>query len=620
MAVYGDDYSMAMLRSDLLGGLGGSIGGEAIDKMLGPVAKGLTERLGAKASQELIAIAKTAGSMEGGAWAQGQSGDLTIQNLIKTHLMGKAAGAITEATGSATGLTPKPGAHAVPTPEEHTAPQTTESTPQEGHPGATGSEEPRRTPVVAEQGGAAAGGREPTPAERLPSGAHDEEPGQTSSPAATEITTTDEGRPGVRSPGSEEEQTLVDWEPDVVHELPSGSAIMFDTPAEGRQLYSQSIREDSYREVAIYRNAQTGEVVVGQGSAGEVALDLQVLHESLPGPPGTWELEAHYHPINEQSGGVTPQAQRLPSSTNGDFSVLEWESQRAGNTPRTSRIDIITEGDRRNYTEFSYDPGAERPYKIDYPHPETGERTQREFKSREAYEEWYSNEFDGARADIEARPSTTAGGAAPAARSPGADEGGSGGNRDEGPRGTTAAETTEESELRAPNDDRTMDDFDPFAEEPTRIDANPAESATRSQLREEIRRLAQGEGITLPGPGGEIERSDRGVDSAMQTLRNPAATPEDQYAAIRVLAERVVAEYRAAHMSLEGEPGEPLRLTSDDLRAMCMAGRDISAEAMISLVGVSPHTVTIERVQAAHLGFKSQHAFTVVTLADGRKS
>ena len=219
----------------------------------------------------------------------------------------------------------------------------------------------------------------------------------------------------------------------MVHELPAGSAIMFDTPAEGRKLYSQSIREDSQREVAIYRNTRTGEVVVGQGSAGEVALDLQVMHESLPGPPGTWELEAHYHPINEQSGGVTPPAQRLPSSTNGDFSVLEWESQRAGNQRRTSRIDIITEGDRRNYTEFSYDPNTEYPYTIDYPHPETGARTFRPFKSREAYEEWYSNEFDGARADIEPRSSaSTPGGAAPGVRAPGADEGGSGGNRGEG--------------------------------------------------------------------------------------------------------------------------------------------------------------------------------------------
>ncbi|HEY7909922.1 MAG TPA: DUF4157 domain-containing protein, partial [Thermomicrobiales bacterium] len=499
LVVYGDDYSVAMLKADLLGGLGGSLGGEAIDKMLGPVAKGMAERLGPKASTEIIALAKTAGSIEGGAWAQGSAGDLSLQNIVKTHLMGKAAGAITEATGSVTGLTPKPGAQAVTAPEEHTTPQTTEPAPQESRPSGAGSDESRRTPSVS-AGQDAAGSRGPTTPERLPSGAHDEESSHTASHATTETTTTDEGRPGVRSPVGEEEQTLVDWEPDVVHELPAGSAILFDTPAEGRKLYNQSVREDSQREVAIYRNTRTGEVVVGQGSGSQVALDLQVIHESLPGPPGTWELEAHYHPINEQTG-VTPAPQRLPSSTNGDFSVLEWESQRAGNQPRTSRIDIITEGDRRNYTEFSYDPNADRPYKIDYPDPVNGERTQVEFKTREAYEEWYSDAFPGYRADIEASsPASTTGGAAPTVSTPGADEGGSRG---------------------ASGNEQTPGDFAPFTEEPTRVDANPAESATLSQLREEIRRLVQGEGITVPGPGGGIERSDSEVDLARQTLRDP---------------------------------------------------------------------------------------------------
>ena len=226
-----------------------------------------------------------------------------------------------------------------------------------------------------------------------------------------------------------------------------------------------------------------------------------------------------------------------------------------------------------------------------------GERTQVEFKTREAYEEWYSDAFPGYRADIEASsPASTTGGAAPTASTPGADEGGSRG---------------------ASGNEQRPGDFDPFTEEPTRVDANPTESATLSQLREEIRRLVQGEGITVPGPGGGIERSDSEVDLARQTLRDPKATPEDQRAAMRVLAECAVAEYRASHMSLEGEPGEPLKLTAEDLRSMCMAGRDITAEAIIALVGISPHTVQMERMQAAHLGFKSQHAFTVMTLADG---
>jgi hypothetical protein len=57
---------------------------------------------------------------------------------------------------------------------------------------------------------------------------------------------------------------------------------------------------------------------------------------------------------------------------------------------------------------------------------------------------------------------------------------------------------------------------------------------------------------------------------------------------------------------------------------MCVGGRDISAEAVIALLGNSPHEIRIERMQAQHLGFDSgssrpQHAFIVVTLADGTR-
>jgi hypothetical protein len=602
IAVYGDDYSLAMLKADLLSGLGGSIGGEAVEKMLGPVAKGLAARLGPKVSAEIIGLAKTAGSMEGGAWAQGMSGDLTVTSFIKTHLMGKAAGEITKATGSVTGLTPKSGAQAATAPEEHT-------TPQERRPGGAGSDEARRTSptttgqdtAIGSGAGPSAGRREPTTPERLPSGPRDEEPGQTSSPAATKTATTDEGRPGVRSPGSEEEQTLVNWEPDVVHELPSGSAIMFDTPAEGRQLYSKSIREDSQREVAIYRNTRTGEVVVGQGSEGEVALDLQVMHESLPGPPGTWELEAHYHPIDAQTR-VTPPAQRLPSSTNGDFSALEWESQRSGNQPRTSRIDIITEGDRRNYTEFSYDPTAERPYKIDYPHPETGERTQVEFKSREAYEEWYQNQFDDARADIDA-PSSGADGdnSAPSAHAPGKEGEGSG--FDDEPTGVNATPVGEESLPHDIPDDELLE---------------------RADLYGENIGLVQGEGVApMPMSAEELATSNARVQAAQDVLQDRHATPERLREAIQSLFERAVAEYRASFIlgGLEGglEPGETRQLTSADLTDMCGGGRDITAEAIIEMIGNSPHKITIERIQAANLGFGAQHGFTILTLPDGTK-
>ena len=88
-AVRGSDYSLAMLKEDLLGGLGGSLGSAAVGKMLGPVAKGLAERLGPKCSPEILAFAKTvghetmglattAGNIEGAALIQGQEGDLAL--------------------------------------------------------------------------------------------------------------------------------------------------------------------------------------------------------------------------------------------------------------------------------------------------------------------------------------------------------------------------------------------------------------------------------------------------------------------------------------------------------------------------------------------------------------
>ena len=38
--------------------------------------------------------------------------------------------------------------------------------------------------------------------------------------------------------------------------------------------------------------------------------------------------------------------------------------------------------------------------------------------------------------------------------------------------------------------------------------------------------------------------------------------------------------------------------TGRDLRGMFGAGRDVSAEAIIALIGASPHEIRIERVQA----------------------
>ena len=143
LMVHGPDYSLAMLKADLLGGLGGQLGSDAVGKMLGPVAKGLAQRLGPKCSAEIISFAKGIGNIEGGAWAQGMEGDLSLQNIVQTHLMGKGSEVITQGVSSVTGQAPKPpatalgGGEPVP-PAAETAPPTAETAPAEQR-GKTGS-------------------------------------------------------------------------------------------------------------------------------------------------------------------------------------------------------------------------------------------------------------------------------------------------------------------------------------------------------------------------------------------------------------------------------------------------------------------------------------------------
>ena len=92
LAVYGSDYSLAMLKADLLGGMGGSIG----PAMIGPYAKALTAKLGPKLSAEIVQFAETVAGIETGAWAQGESGDLSPDALIKAAAMGKVSTAATK--------------------------------------------------------------------------------------------------------------------------------------------------------------------------------------------------------------------------------------------------------------------------------------------------------------------------------------------------------------------------------------------------------------------------------------------------------------------------------------------------------------------------------------------
>jgi hypothetical protein len=110
--VYGSDYSVEMLKRDLAMGYTGALGGKVAEKLVGPVAAGLAERLGTKCPQEIIALAGTVGSMEASAAAEGESltDDLNLQGVMKNHLMGKAAHGITKiaSKGFRPGAAPRP--------------------------------------------------------------------------------------------------------------------------------------------------------------------------------------------------------------------------------------------------------------------------------------------------------------------------------------------------------------------------------------------------------------------------------------------------------------------------------------------------------------------------------
>jgi hypothetical protein len=210
-------------------------------------------------------------------------------------------------------------------------------------------------------------------------------------PVDDEVTLVDDGPPTERRPGAEEPEEIG---------LPEGSSMEADTPEGTREMYENSLRDDPYREVALYENTKTGDVRAVQGDENGVPIDHDVWKESFPGNAEDWQLQAHSHPVNPNTG-VTPFPERLPSSTGGDFSVIEAESQAAGGQARTSTIDVTTENGA-DQTHFTFDPNDPRPYKIDYPDPVTGERSQVDFASKEAYEEWYSDTFPGRQAQIDA--------------------------------------------------------------------------------------------------------------------------------------------------------------------------------------------------------------------------
>ena len=230
---------------------------------------------------------------------------------------------------------------------------------------------------------------------------------------------------------------------EVVDELPATTVVQYATPTDPRAaltIYNNAVSETPAREAAVYRNSETGAFIVVQGdeSAAYVAErgtgpgaqreaprpagHAQGWKEILDGQDvGRWELVAHYHPVDPQTG-VVAVGHRYPSGGTGDVGILMSESRAAGGAPRRSRINYQTD-EGPAYTDFGYDPNAAQPLWIEIPGP-AGRRQRLEFANPEEYHRWYRQTFGVDLGPVPAELAAPGGGGAPAQppRAPGAEE------------------------------------------------------------------------------------------------------------------------------------------------------------------------------------------------------
>jgi hypothetical protein len=138
-----DNYGLASLEHDLLGGLGSMIGSTSVGKLSGLLGNRFVSSL---AGKEVVSAASTLAGIEATAALEGRSltADLSVRNFLLTHGQGKIAHAVTEA------VTPEEGARPAGATERAPAELTAGAEPAKGEGAAT-------TELSA--------GAEPTPAE-----------------------------------------------------------------------------------------------------------------------------------------------------------------------------------------------------------------------------------------------------------------------------------------------------------------------------------------------------------------------------------------------------------------------------------------------------------------------
>jgi hypothetical protein len=339
LAAYGSDYSLAMLKADLLGGMGGAIGPAAVDRLVGPYAKALAGKIGPQLSGEILELGKNAASMETAAWAQGKSADISVEGLAKARL----SKALTDRIQG--GLAP-----AAETPAGGP-----EVVPAEGKAVEPAAPEPGAAPV------------EPRALE----------PESAIEPAA---------------PGAPGDEFAV--EPTKVEPTAAGTVLQPDDPHDlvgGFKLYKRQIAADPTREVALLYNHATDEWAVVQGERGMVPTIEGMRRLG-------WEVKEttvgrHSHSIGR--GGQTSEANQLASGRGGDVDMVRADSfKREPVGVQWHAIDVTLEGGRpdRTWVFYSRETGL---WTVDYPDAgERGGRGRVSFSSVEQYEGWFEARFD----------------------------------------------------------------------------------------------------------------------------------------------------------------------------------------------------------------------------------
>jgi hypothetical protein len=246
----------------------------------------------------------------------------------------------------------------------------------------------------------------------------------------------------VKQPSQEQVERLKHVR-EMVDELPATTVVQDATPTDpraARTIYKNAVSETPTREAAIYRNTETGAFIVVQGDASAVYVAEHGTgpgaQREAPGPAGhvqgwkqildgqdvgRWELVAHYHPVDPQTG-VVAVGNRYPSGGTGDIAVLVAESRASGGRPRRSRINYQTD-EGPAYTDFGYDPNAAKPLWIEIPAP-AGRPQRLEFANLEEYHDWYRQTFGVDLGPVPAELAPPHGGGTPAQppRAPGAEE------------------------------------------------------------------------------------------------------------------------------------------------------------------------------------------------------